>query len=946
MTLYRNIKNVGVLFLLSTVLLSAAEKADEWVWPKLIRPTQVWDPQIDDSAPQETVRVRIVDFGQANCRWNNKVGYGYTTGSRAKDFTNIYDRDVDNNPATKDWIQTIPFSLKTTALSPHVPQFDRSWDSAIFAGGLSLISAGRTNKKDGFTEKYTNTAEGDELMKPGCNWAVHAQRKVVGSPLRAYFVPIWRKQEFPHLGNRYPVSFDETSTIGLYTQRFWSGFEGFRFVVQDSGQLYLSEVLPNNFRHSIGGTSAWDKRITLPLNQKWATWDVQEGDWDLQLTNTVFEQRTFTNIEGIGFYLFKDAFDDTEVACKWECFEAYANVTRPTMPSETIDMKTVTADGTSLYMASCETPYEVWKRIFRMSRSIGQFVFDEEPGMLYDRFGTMGSVRFSDTAHSQAEPVTDLTLHDMIAWCNALSEYEGREFVYYTTPDFQTGSEYRYALRGAWHKDTSIYEKKDIYVKWSSDGFRLPTPSEWIAATGTDTGWVGDNSKSSTHPVGSMPANEQGIYDMQGNVWEMLWTWGDKLPAQPQALVVAGGDFHTPADPLEHAASPYGDAPFRGSYNIGFRFMRREKNSPKPNLDFQAADFSAPLWTITPDTRTQTHSASTVEIPLADIPAGKLFTYNMTAFQMGTHEITYRQWKQVFDWAQAHGYSFDSDGDMGSMDHRLYTIDTYTADEPVTDVSYFDMLAWCNALSEMHGRTPVFYADKEKTKVYKTAYRYRQSQLMNRHYPEKHSPEAEKGNGVYSWDTVPNRRVWIRWEANGYRLPSVHEWLYAYNAGATTAFPWGEEFKTVTDHGWVYANANARTHPIGQKQANAFGLFDMVGNVVELCVDSVGKSGSFEKGQKTNPLTKFHSYVFNAKTRATFRQTGLVHYNRAGFGTAHKKLNVPKHAGVIPGWYWADCGLRIIARETGDYPPEGIDPGTKQKAHTPLNLKRIPGAKK
>jgi len=925
-----------LLSALFAVQVMAAES--EWGWRKLSRSPQVWDPKVVASAPSETRRVRIVDFGQANCRWNNKVGYGYTTGSHKTDYKNLY-VDTDGNPDTDDWVQTIPFSL-TSPMSPKVPQWDTSWDSSTFYGGIGFIYAGRRDKH-GLSEKYTNTAEGDEKMKPGSNWAVHAQKKVKGSPFRGYFSPIWCKKEFPHMGNLYPVSFDANSKIGLYTQRYWTGYEGVRFVLKDAGQLYISEVLSNNWRKG-GGSGPWDLRIVSPLETRWAPWSMNEGDWDLKVSEDVsYEKRIFNDVEAIGFYIYKDRFDDVPVASKWECFEAYANVTHPKIPSETLDMRELN-NGT--YLATCETPYAVWKQIFRMSRSIGQFVFDEEPGMLYDRFGSMGSMRFGSETHTQAEPATDLTVRDILAWCNALSEYEGREFVYYTTPDFQPGTEFRYVIRGAWHKNKSVYEEKPIYVKWAADGFRLPTPSEWLAGReAKEPGWGAADSKGKTQSVGTKPANAKGLYDMQGNVWELLWTWGDKLPVATKAITVAGGDFNFPVDPLTVSASPYGDRPFTGSHNIGFRLLRREPGQSKPDTTFRAEKFSAPLWTINPETVTQTRAPETADIPLVEIPEGKLFDYDMTSFKMGAHEITHQQWKVVFDWAKANSYSFDGDGDLGSMDHRLYTVQEHGSDEPVTDISYFDMLAWCNALSEMQGLTPVFYADEARTKVYRNVYRYRQSQLLNRNYIEGHLPKNPEEISVDNWKTVPGRNVWVKWEADGYRLPSTYEWVYAYNAGATTTYPWGNNFNDVEKMGWVYRNAEGRIHPVGLKKPNAFGLYDMVGNVVELCVDSAGKGYGHVRGQTVNPLMKYNSYDYGSKTRATFRKAGMVHFKTVGFLTGKGDVNMPLFAGVVPGWYWADCGFRIVKRNAGDYVPEGIDLSRIPPPFLPVDLKRNAG---
>jgi formylglycine-generating enzyme required for sulfatase activity len=70
-----------------------------------------------------------------------------------------------------------------------------------------------------------------------------------------------------------------------------------------------------------------------------------------------------------------------------------------------------------------------------------------------------------------------------------------------------------------------------------------------------------------------------------------------------------------------------------------------------------------------------------------------------------------------------------------------------------------------------------------------------------------------------------------------FRLPSEAEWEYAARAGSSMAFHFGDETTQLPTFAWTTANASGTTHPVGQKQPNAWGLYDMHGNVWEWTAD-------------------------------------------------------------------------------------------------------------
>jgi formylglycine-generating enzyme required for sulfatase activity len=215
-------------------------------------------------------------------------------------------------------------------------------------------------------------------------------------------------------------------------------------------------------------------------------------------------------------------------------------------------------------------------------------------------------------------------------------------------------------------------------------------------------------------------------------------------------------------------------------------------------------------------------------VPTEEVPAGK-FTLdtdgakvmNITrAFRMGKYELTQAEWKRVMN------YGRGSDGD----------------NFPARDIIWYEAVIFCNKLSMLEKKTPVYSIDGQT------------------------DPK--------SWGTVPSNAsapqwdITVNWDANGYRLPTETEWLWAAmgaangqsgtnTSGARYSYAGYPSVKLTEDAAWFSKNSKNKCQPTGAKQPNSLDLYDMSGNIAEWCWDWYDGGSSYENFPSGNGDTDY-----------------------------------------------------------------------------------------
>jgi formylglycine-generating enzyme required for sulfatase activity len=408
--------------------------------------------------------------------------------------------------------------------------------------------------------------------------------------------------------------------------------------------------------------------------------------------------------------------------------------------------------------------------------------------------------------------------------------------------------------------ETVSWDDAQQFLGWLNardDGFRyrLPTEAEWeyAARAGTtdryagadalgDVAWYGDNSGSTTHPVGQKRQNAWGVYDMLGNLQEWCQDWygtsyyssspveNPAGPSSGQNRILRGGSFYGSARYVR-VSIRVSNVPGYRHVSIGFRVVR----------ELAASSCPGPVITTQPAGKTIA-AGSTVDLSVTASGSAPL-SYQWyegasgnTTKPVGTNSATFRTPALTV----ATTYWVRVTNPCGQADSATATVSIATSAGLNMEFVQLQPGEFTMGCSPGDSECDPDESPAHRVRITK-AFQIGKYEVTQEQWQAVmgSNPSYSKGATLpvemVSWDDTQQflGRVNARNDGYRYRLPTEAEWEYTARAGATDKYAGG----VLNEIAWFGDNSSSKTHPVGEKKPNAWGLYDMLGNVWEWCQD-------------------------------------------------------------------------------------------------------------
>ena len=454
-------------------------------------------------------------------------------------------------------------------------------------------------------------------------------------------------------------------------------------------------------------------------------------------------------------------------------------------------------------------------------------------------------------AQSDEQPVVCVSWEDATAYAQWLSEETGQQ---YRLP---TEAEWEYAVRAGTEMARYWGDDADDACGFANGGDRALSlyypgkKKDWTFHECLD-GWV------YTAPPGNLNPNSFFLHDMLGNAWEWTADWYDEKyyaarpvkglannPQGPQEgvnRVFRGGSWYDSPSNVRSASRNWGAPAFR-FVDVGFRLAR---TNPQPSSPFtlvpakveqqEKTDLPPPL-------------AEPEMVPLkggsfqmGDIQGGgdsderPVHEVNLSPFPMGKYEVTNAEYVHFLNQVKKRGtkerpwFETEEEDSFSKIQGEVgrFTVKPGYEQHPVVNVSWYGAVAYADWLSRETGKN--------------------------------------------------------------YRLPSEAEWEFAARAGTDSKWSFGNKEKELSRFAWYSENSSGDTHPVGEKDANPWGLYDVHGNVWEWTADWFGDYSSDPQKNSQGPKEGVYRVIRGGSWNDS--PTNVRSASRLRFGPANRFGNV------------------------------------------------------